>query len=108
VAGSTPLTDSTFWPFVREHKLVVVHFWAVWNGTDRLMRTFLENLPAEIGDLIEIGTLDTDVPAHWDLIRSHRCLNLPFLVFYRDGVLVSSVLGLNRQKILESLGVLVA
>ena len=59
------------------------------------MTELLEHLPVEIGNLIAVGTIDTDVHEYWELCRSHKLPGIPFLEFYRDGELVRSFVGIE-------------
>jgi len=40
---STPLTPASFVEFVRVHKFAIVHFWAIWNGHDVVMKKLIES-----------------------------------------------------------------
>jgi thioredoxin-like negative regulator of GroEL len=104
----TALTHESYAEFVRSHRLAVVHFWAVWNGYDAEMKTFLETeIPAAWRDIVAIGVLDTDRPEHQGLCRQLPIRNLPFLAFYRDGVLMATITGLRQQEVLERFRALV-
>ena len=105
----TDLTHRTFEPFVKSHKFVVVHFWAPWNGIDAKMKTFLETeIPADLPESIAFARIDTDPVEHTDLCRSHRVLNLPLLEFYRDGSLVDTFGGFQKDKIIDKIRKLVS
>ena len=94
---------------MQAHKFALVHFWATWNGHDAQMKTFLEmEIPAELRELFAIGSMEVDPPGHHEICRQHNILNIPFLAFYRDGSLIGTLTGLQKQKILERLDQLVA
>ncbi len=96
----TALTHSTFSEFVRSHRFVVIHFWAIWNGYDVMMRKLIETaIPAEIHEQIHFGTLDIDPPEHHEICREHRVMGPPFLAHYRDGQLVQTVIGLPKPEV---------
>ncbi len=44
----TLLTNDMLSKFVGTHRFVVIHFWAEWNGVDRLMQQLLESLGPSI------------------------------------------------------------
>lgn len=100
----TPLTSESFDEFVRTHALVVVHFWAEWNGYDAEMKRFLETgLPDELGRSAAIAKVDMDASGNAELCVRHRIIQLPFVAFYRDAVLFESVTGLGRARMLSVL-----
>ena len=106
-ATMTPVEDSTFAEFVGSHRFAVIHFWAIWNGYDKKVGDFLRSeVPAELS-CVAIGTIDTDVPQHFELCRSHGIRNLPFLAFYRDGVFVDSYIGWETSGIVAGMRKLV-
>jgi thioredoxin-like negative regulator of GroEL len=107
--GVTTLTDITFSDFVRENRLAIVYFWAVWNGYDAQMTQVLQRvIPAETRGAISVGIFDTDRPEHWAICRELKVLNLPFLAFYRDGSLIQTLVGFNEPHIMEQINKLVA
>ncbi len=96
----TPLTSDGFDAFVVSHKLVVVHFWARWNGYDAEMTRLLEEeAPAQI----QFGAVDTDQRENWELCTRLDIRNLPFLAFYREGALVATLTGVQKDKTLDQL-----
>jgi thioredoxin-like negative regulator of GroEL len=106
--GMMALADTSFNQFVTGHRFVIVHFWASWNRHDDQMRAFLElELPENVRNQIAIGTLDVDPPEHHGLCLSHNVRNLPFLAFYRDGVLFGTLTGMQKQEALHRLNALV-
>jgi hypothetical protein len=90
----TDLTHESFPAFVSRHHLVVVHFWAAWNGYDLEIKRCLEQrVPLDLCNRIAFGRLDVDPPEHWELCKQHQILNVPFLAFYRDGVFAEGLIG---------------
>jgi hypothetical protein len=79
----TALTHTTFQEFVRSHRFVVIHFWAVWNGYDVMMRRVIESvIPEEFQIQIQFATFDVDPPEHHDICREHKVMGPPFLAYY--------------------------
>ena len=96
-----PLTHETFAEFVRVHRFVVIHFWAAWNGVDHMMHKLLETqIPTNLREQVVFANLDTDPVAHHELVRQHEVLGIPFLAFYRDGVLTRSVTGMHTPEVI--------
>ncbi len=102
------VTHLTLTEFVSTHRFAVVHFWACWNSYDLQMKAFLETeVPQYLRKQIAFATLDTDPPEHHNLCRTYNVLNLPFLALYRDGALITTVTGIQKQNILRLLANLV-
>ena len=97
----TPLTSDTFSEFVGRHRILVIHFWAAWNGIDRLMQRLLESqIPDDLRESVTFARFDIDPSAHLEICRQHNVLNVPFLAFYRDGSLVRSVTGMRTPEVI--------
>ena len=97
----TPLTPATFASFVRANLYAVIHFWAVWNAHDRVMDNLLaQQMPEDLRELVAFASFDVDPPEHHDLCHLHTVLNVPFLAFYRDGLLIRSVTGLRKPEVI--------
>ena len=105
----TALTHTTFGDFVRTHRFVVIHFWAIWNGYDVTMRKVIESaIPPEFHEQIHFATFDVDPPEHHEICREHRVMGPPFLAYYRDGNLVQTVIGLQKPEVMiQNLRILV-
>jgi hypothetical protein len=100
-ANFKALTHTTFREFVRSHRFVVVHFWAIWNGYDVAMRRLIESaVPAELHEQIHFATFDIDPPEHHEICREHRVMGPPFLAYYRDGLLAQTVVGLQTPEVM--------
>ncbi len=97
----TLLTSDTFSEFIHEHRFVVIHFWASWNGDDHMMQRLLDSqLPEELRELVTFASFEIDPPAHHELCMQHDVLNVPFLAFYRDGSLIRTVTGLRASEVI--------
>ncbi len=88
MASQSELTSESFAGFVARNRFAVVHFYAVWNGYDRQMRTMIaEDLPAEISDVVAFAALNVDDPVNLELCKQHKIRNIPWLEFYSSGEL---------------------
>ena len=106
--SSVELNHLTFEPFLSNHKIAVVHFWAKWNGYDSEMTTFLnDRLPEELKATIAFGRLEIDPKEHWPICLRLRVFSVPFLALYRNGVLAGSIVGLLKAEILKRLSELI-
>jgi thioredoxin-like negative regulator of GroEL len=110
VRETAALTDKSFGNFVREHKFVLVHFWAEWNLIDRKMseRLALE-IPIGVAGSVALASFDIDPEEHHAICRVHGLRNVPFLAFYRDGVVITTLTGFHPIEVItEALSELVA
>jgi thiol-disulfide isomerase/thioredoxin len=63
----------------------VIHFWAIWNGVDRLYGPVLETLQKEFEDQIEFRSVDADAESSRALVESLRVWTLPTLGVFARG-----------------------
>jgi thioredoxin-like negative regulator of GroEL len=98
------LTDLTFAEFVGANRFAVVHFWATWNRYDDQMREVLERqIPSSRRDRVSFAAIDIDPEAHWSICRELGVMNLPFLAFYREGVVFQTETGLRTPEQIVSI-----
>ena len=96
-----PLTHISFEEFVGGPKYALIHFWAAWNGYDVQMRNLIEShIPDEVSQPIAFGSLEIDPAEHHEICARHKLLNVPFLAFYRDGMLIRTTTGLLTAGVL--------
>jgi hypothetical protein len=92
------LTDGTFAEFVRSRRHAVVHFWAPWNERDSLMKRLLAaQVPGDLRRQIAFASVDIDLAAHHELGRQHKVFDVPFLAYYRCGVLARTTTGMQTR-----------
>jgi hypothetical protein len=77
---STPAVKASSLPHVLdENALVVVHFWAEWNGYDPVLDRAIQSLPQQAIQGIYFCSSNVDVPENADLCRACNVLNIPAL-----------------------------
>jgi hypothetical protein len=97
----TLLTGATFSTFVHAHRFVVVHFWAVWNRYDTMMRKVIDSqIPGDLQAAIRYACVDVESPSTVELCRQHNVVNVPFLALYRDGVLTRRIVGMRSPDVM--------
>ena len=77
--------------------LAVVHFWAAWNNVDRQMDELIQAVRPRFQDRIAFFALETDAKSAHDLCRECKVINLPALVFFRDGKRIETLIGLRPE-----------
>jgi thioredoxin 1 len=93
------VTDRTFDEKVlRAEGTVIVDFWAVWCPPCRAMELVLEQLAAEHP---EITILMLNADDELDTARTYRAMSLPTLKVFRDGEVVSTIVGARPRAALE-------
>jgi thioredoxin 1 len=94
------VTDATFAGLVSEAPgPVVVDFWAQWCPPCRPMARSLAELAEELRGQLVIAKLDSD--ANPETTRAYRVLSLPTLLFFRQGVVVNTIVGLRPKSALR-------
>ena len=94
------VTDATFEEVVmKSDKLVMVDFWAEWCGPCRMVGPVVEQLGDEYPDVLVASKLDVDSnPA---IARKYRVMNIPTILFFKNGEQVDKVVGAVPKAKLE-------
>lgn len=93
-------TDATFDAEVEQAQgLTVVDFWAAWCGPCRMLAPIVEQVAAEVEGRAVVGKLDVD--ANPETAARYNVRSIPSVLFFRDGVLVDTVVGVMPKRVLE-------
>lgn len=76
---------------LKSDKPVLVDFWAVWCGPCRMVGPIVEELSGEYQDTAVIGKLDVD--KNREISQKYGVMNIPTLLFFKDGELVDKQVG---------------
>ena len=84
-------TNTTFDGLLQDEKLVIVDFWAVWCGPCRMIGPILEEISEEMADRVTVVKCNVD---DWeDIAMRYRIMNIPTLLFFRNGEIVDRHVG---------------
>lgn len=86
------VTDDTFKNEVLESTIpVLVDFWAIWCGPCRLIAPVIEELAKEYDGRMKFAKLDVDV--NQKTAMEYGIRSIPTLLIFKDGKVVSSIIG---------------
>ncbi len=93
----TELNNTIFDPVIKQG-LVVVDFWADWCGPCRALAPTIEELA---GEHPEITFAKLNVDDHPELASRHGVMSIPTLMFFVDGELKDSSIGVVPKTVIE-------
>jgi thioredoxin 1 len=85
------VTDGTFDGVVTSERPVVVDFWAEWCGPCRAIGPMLEEIAREQGEQVTIAKVNVD--EHPALAGRFGIRSIPTLMFFKDGALQETLVG---------------
>lgn len=71
--------------FTQQDGVRVVHYGFQWNSFDRMMQRNLLELAPEFGEKAAFGYVDVDQNATIELIQRINLVNVPTLVYFKNG-----------------------
>src|SRR5579862_5233533 len=77
------------------HSVVVLHFWAVWDGNDRLMDAKIQAVRPHYADRIVFYAMDVDLESNWPLLQHCQLLNIPAIACFIHGSWLETSIGLR-------------
>ena len=99
IKGDTPVrevTDETFGVEVETHRgAAIVDLWAEWCGPCRALGPIVDELAREFDGQVKVAKLDID--SNPVTTARFNVRSIPTLLFFRDGKLVESVVGLRSK-----------
>jgi thioredoxin 1 len=99
-ASLTAVTDDTLAEIVLGSRLpVLVDFWAEWCPPCRPMARTLAELAPELAGEIVFTTLNAD--ENPEATRRYRVLSMPTLLLFKQGVVVTSIVGARPKSMLR-------
>ena len=95
------ITDANIQDVIASGKPVVVDFWAAWCGPCKMMLPILEELSNEYEGKVVVGKLNVD--DNPDTCEQYGIMNIPTMLFFRNGELVNRHVGACRKQDLAQL-----
>ncbi len=95
------ITDSNFAEVLAEGKPVVVDFWAPWCGPCKMMLPIVEELSNEFDGQVIVGKLNVD--ENDALCAQFGIMNIPTMLFFKNGELANRHIGACRKQDLQQL-----
>ena len=94
------ITDANFEELVlKSDKPVLVDFWAEWCGPCRMLGPIIEDLSDDFADKAVIGKLDVD--SNQQFAAQFGVRNIPTVLLFKDGELISRQVGVAPKKTYE-------
>ena len=69
----------------REHPVLVVHFWAAWNGVDPLTDRSIQAAAIRLSGRVRFVSLNVDLAENVELCRRYGLATVPTLLVLQDG-----------------------
>ena len=93
------ITDANFEELVlKSDKVVVLDLWAEWCGPCRLIEPFIDEMSEEYKDRALIGSVDVD--SNPNIPMRYGVLNIPTVLYIKNGELVDKVVGAVPKRVL--------
>ncbi|MFQ5529548.1 MAG: thioredoxin [Gemmatimonadota bacterium] len=96
------LTDDSFKQEIEQGEgLAVVDFWAEWCGPCRAVGPVIESIAEDYAGRIKVGKLDVD--SNRQTTERFNVRSIPSILYFKDGELVETVVGVRSKHQLEEL-----
>ncbi len=93
------ITNQNFNEIISQGKPVLVDFWATWCGPCKRLGPIIEEIAAEYDGKAIVGKCD--IEENDDLTDKFGIMNVPTVVFLKDGKEVDRVVGLAMKNVYQ-------
>ena len=91
-------TNTSFDGLLLDDKLVIVDFWATWCGPCRMLSPLLDEVEEEMADKVTVVKVNVDDAD--EIAMRFRIMNIPTLLFFKNGQLVDKTVGAMPKNVL--------
>ncbi len=95
------VTDSNIQELLASANPVVIDFWAPWCGPCKMMLPIVDELAKQYEGRVTIGKLNVD--ENPDTCEQYGIMNIPTMLFFKNGELVNRHVGACRKPDLEKI-----
>lgn len=95
------ITDQNLKDLLAEGKPVVIDFWAQWCGPCKMMLPIVDELAADYDGRVIVGKLNVD--ENPDTCEDYGIMNIPTMLFFRNGELVNRHIGACKKSDLTAI-----
>ena len=95
------INDGNFEELVaKSDKVVMIDFWAEWCGPCRMIAPIVDEISKEFDGKALIGKVNVD--ENPDITRKLKIVNIPTLLFFKNGGVVDKIVGASSKSTITS------
>lgn len=95
------VTDSNIQELLASANPVVIDFWAPWCGPCKMMLPIVDELSKQYDGKVNVGKLNVD--ENPDTCEQYGIMNIPTMLFFKNGEIVDRHVGACRKPDLEKI-----